>query len=86
MNKDKIFVMVKETIKNVVPKFEDVDINVTDSLKEIGLNSIERMEVTILLMEELEIDIPRIELLGPKNIQELIELLEKKKALMGSTA
>lgn len=75
MNKDKIFVMVKETIKNVVPKFEDVDINVTDSLKEIGLNSIERMEVTILLMEELEIDIPRIELLGPKNIQELIELL-----------
>ena len=78
MKDESIFELVKSIIVKVIPKFAEVDIQPSDSLKNLGVNSIERMEITMLTMEELEIDIPRTELLGPKNIGELIALLESK--------
>ena len=73
-----IFDLVKSTIVKVIPKFANRNIKPSDSLKKLGVNSIERMEITMLIMEELEIDIPRTELLGPKNLAEFLALLESK--------
>lgn len=73
-----MFEFVKSIIVKVIPKFAEVDIQPSDSLKNLGVNSIERMEITMLTMEELELDIPRTELLGPKNLAEFIVLLESK--------
>ncbi|PCK09272.1 MAG: hypothetical protein COA42_04900 [Alteromonadaceae bacterium] len=78
MNNDDILTIVKSIIVKVSPQYAAVDIQPSDSLKDIGLNSIERMEITMLVMEELDVDVPRIELLGPKNISELVSLLESK--------
>ena len=76
MNNQQIFALVKSIIIKVIPKFANYDITMSDSLKELGVNSLERMEITMLVMEELDIDIPRRELLGPKNLTELVALLE----------
>ena len=78
MKNDNMFEFVTSIIVKVIPKFANRDITPSDSLKQMGVNSIERMEITMLIMEELEIDIPRTELLGPQNIAEFIALLESK--------
>jgi polyketide biosynthesis acyl carrier protein len=86
MKDEKLFELIKSTIVSVAPAFSDINIQQSDSLKQLGLNSIERMEVTMIIMEELEVDVPRIELLGPKNISELITLLSTKIEEQGSFA
>ncbi|MFQ3244030.1 MAG: polyketide biosynthesis acyl carrier protein [Arenicella sp.] len=86
MKDEKLFELIQSTIVSVAPAFSDIKIQQSDSLKQLGLNSIERMEVTMIIMEELEVDVPRIELLGPKNISELITLLSTKIEEQGSFA
>ncbi|RAP32036.1 acyl carrier protein [Candidatus Marinamargulisbacteria bacterium SCGC AG-414-C22] len=77
MNKDKIFNLLKEYILEIIPDLDEKDITLSVSLKDLGANSIERMDITMMLMEELELDIPRTELLIPRNLDGLVNVLSK---------
>ena len=75
MTKDQIFAVVK---KHIVDTLDDVDESVIDpvkSMKEIGANSLDIVEIVSSSMRELKVKVPRSELAKLENIQELVDLL-----------
>ena len=73
-----IFDLLCANMVEVVPKLENVQIKPTDSMRTLCTNSIDRMDVLVSTLEALDLTIPFTELHGPKNLQELADLLAKK--------
>lgn len=67
-------------IRETVPELADQPITVRESMAELGVDSIERSEVILAVMERLDLKIPMVQLHGPKNIGELADLLLSKSA------
>jgi polyketide biosynthesis acyl carrier protein len=61
--------------REVVPGLDDHIFVESDQLKDLGANSVDRAEIAMLVQESLLLSVPRVKLLGPKNIGELAELL-----------
>lgn len=78
MNKEQIFNRIKKYTCEIAPELEEVPISQTDSLKNLGIDSVNRAEVLMMVMEDLSLNIPRIELAGAKNIGELADLFVEK--------
>ena len=78
MTKDEIFSQISIHTKGVVPELENYNIQQTDSLKELGANSVDRAEIITLMMESLGLDIPRVDFFGAKNIKDLVEIFYAK--------
>lgn len=79
MSKQMIFEMMKESISFILPDIEPDQLSIDDSLKEIGANSVDRMDIIIDMMEKLDIKIPLIEFGELKNMGEIVDLLFSKK-------
>lgn len=79
MDKNEIFLIMKEIIAEILPDIDLEKITTEDSLKEIGANSIDRMDIIIGLMEKLGLKIPLVEFGQLKNIQGIVDLLYSKK-------
>ena len=85
MTRDDVLATVKKYIVDVA---EDLDVNKIDpamSMKEMGINSLDIVEVVSCSMRELKVKVPRSELSKLTNIQGLVDLLyqsvqEKAKA------
>ncbi len=75
MTKEEIFNVIQNNILEIMEKVTADDITIEKSLKDLGANSIDRMEIITMSMEELDIKIPLIEFAKVKNIHELIDLL-----------
>ncbi|NEO53137.1 MAG: acyl carrier protein [Okeania sp. SIO3B5] len=78
MNKEQIFNIIKRYTCEIAPELEKVPIAPTDSLKNLGIDSVNRAEIIMMVMEELSLNIPRIELAGSKNIGELADIFAEK--------
>jgi len=78
MTKEEAFELIKKQTIEIVPELADVEIKITDSLKDLGANSVDRAEILMMAMEELELDIPRVELYGANNIEELAIMFADK--------
>lgn len=65
-------------IRETVPELADQPITAQESMAELGVDSIERSEVILAVMERLDLKIPMVQLHGPKNIGELADLLLSK--------
>ena len=78
MNKEQIFKLIKKSTYEVAPELEEAPIAPTDSLKNLGIDSVNRAEIIMMLMEDVSLNIPRIELAGAKNIGELADLFAAK--------
>jgi acyl carrier protein len=77
MTKEQIFEVVKN---HIVDTLEDVDaakIDATKSMKELGANSLDIVEIVSCSMRELKVKVPRSELAKLTNIQELVDLLHQ---------
>jgi len=73
--RDDILAVVKE---NLIDILEDVDVEALDpdrSMKELGANSLDIVEVVSCSMRELKVKVPRSELNKLQNITELVDLL-----------
>jgi len=81
MNKDKIFEMIKITVNDILPDVDLEQITMDDSLKDIGANSVDRMDIIIDVMEKLDLKIPFMEFGELKNIREIVNLLAQKKGI-----
>lgn len=77
MDEVQIFTQMKEVILDVLPTIETKSITPTNSLRDLGANSVDRAEILIRTMAELKLKIPLIEFGKAKNINELIAILMK---------
>jgi polyketide biosynthesis acyl carrier protein len=78
MTNDELFQLVVRHAKEVIPELASHIFQRNDRLAELGANSMDRAEILMLVLDSLSLKIPRVELFGPKNIGELVELLGRK--------
>ncbi|MEY8355394.1 acyl carrier protein [Lachnospiraceae bacterium 54-53] len=79
MKFDQIFKIVQDSIMDVLPDIQREEINIEDSLSNLGANSIDRMDIIINSMEGVELKIPLVEFGELKNIKGIVSLLYDKK-------
>ena len=78
MTTEQVFDTIVRQILDIVPELEAHTFNKTDQLKELGLDSLDRGEVVMASLEQLNLHIPITQTHGPTNIGELAELLHAK--------
>lgn len=78
MDTDKIFEMITMHIREVLPNLESHQFLLTDSLKDLGANSIDRSDILIMTLESLSLKMPLIEMSKANNIGELIGIIYDK--------
>jgi polyketide biosynthesis acyl carrier protein len=76
--KNQIIEQIRENLIEIIPELEGKTISNDERLSDIGANSIDRAELIALTLEQLEKEIPRIELAGAQTINELAELIAEK--------
>jgi polyketide biosynthesis acyl carrier protein len=75
MSKEHVFETVKNVIIEVLPDVDSDLIAIEKQLKDLGANSIDRMEIVTMSMQALEIKIPLMSFAGVNNIEGLVDVL-----------
>ena len=75
MTINEVFQVVKENIVEVLPYLAGKEIEIQSSLKDLGANSIDRVEIATLSMEHLNVKIPPMEFAKVTNLEGLVKLL-----------
>ena len=78
MTREKVQEVVLKNIRNVLIDLAAMDIPTGASLKDLGANSIDRADIVVQCLEDLQLAIPLVELRGPSNISGLVSLLYEK--------
>lgn len=74
---EQVLSIIRDNIEEILPDIGDITVD--HSLKELGANSIDRAEIIVNTMQELEIKISLIEFRDCKNIGDIIEIMEKER-------
>ena len=77
-SKLEILTLIGRSAREVLPGLENHEFVETDRLTDLGANSMDRAEITMMVQEALALSIPRVELFGPRNIGELANLFLNK--------
>jgi acyl carrier protein len=75
MTRETVLEVVKRHLVDTIEELEGVDIDPAKSMKDLGANSLDIVEVVSSSMRELKVKVPRSELNKLTNINELVELL-----------
>lgn len=75
MNRDEVLAVVKKHLIDVVGDLEEHQIDPSKSMKDLGANSLDIVEVVSCAMRELKVKVPRTELSKLTNIDGLVDLL-----------
>ncbi|WP_074409446.1 MULTISPECIES: acyl carrier protein [Aquimarina] len=75
MSKEHVFEVVKNVIIEVLPDIKPEEVHIEKNLRELGANSIDRMEVVTMSMEELDLKIPLMSFAQVSNIQGMVDVL-----------
>lgn len=78
MTKDEVFQLIIRHTCEIIPELIGHDFKKDDRLLDLGANSVDRAEIIAMTMESLALQIPRVELFGAKNLEELAEILYEK--------
>ena len=78
MTQDDVFEVVKKNIRDVLFHLEGQDIPLAASLKDLGANSIDRADIAVQCVEDLQLKIPMVEFASVNNIDGLVTLLTQK--------
>lgn len=82
ITKEEIYQLANDNTIKILPGIIPEMITIDERLKDLGANSIDRMEIVTMTMESLGIKIPLVEFGKAENIEGLINLFyEKKKVL-----
>ena len=73
-----VFDLVVKHTREVLPELDSHTFVATDSLRELGANSMDRAEIIMMTLESLSVSIPLVELAGANNINELAKLIHDK--------
>lgn len=77
MTPDEIFGVLTNTVYEVEPELEDTPLTRQDSLRELGVSSMSRVEIAVLAMDSLKIRVPNEALARAKNLGDLVELFSR---------
>ena len=77
MTREQVLEVVKRHLVDTIEELEGVEIDPTKSMKDLGANSLDIVEVVSCSMRELKVKVPRSELNKLTNIDQLVELLHK---------
>lgn len=77
MQKEDVYNVVKEMVSEVLYDLDPSEISIEKSLKDLGANSIDRMEVLTMSMEELGVKVPLVNFAKVSNIQGLVDVLSE---------
>ena len=83
MTKEDVFKIVKKNIVDILPDIADEDIRISDKLKDLGANSVDRADVVIQSLEDLNLKLSLVELAVAKNIEDLVTLFHQKLSASG---
>jgi acyl carrier protein len=75
MTKEKIFSIVKSNLLDILEDADEAAITPDKSMKELGANSLDIVEVVSTSMREVKVKIPRSELNTLTNIGQLVDAL-----------
>ena len=75
MDREAVAVVVRKHLMEVVPDLTEKDIDMTKSMKDLGANSLDMVEVVSCAMRELKVKVPRSELSKLTNMDGLVDLL-----------
>lgn len=78
MNKDDIMMLIKSHCCELIPELKGCEIRLSDTLEDLGANSMDRADIIMMTMEAMSLKIPRVELFRTKNIGELVDVLYEK--------
>jgi polyketide biosynthesis acyl carrier protein len=78
LDRDAVLALLIAQLRDVVPDLAEKPIVGTDSMAELGVDSIERSEILMNTLETLALDLPMVQLHGPRNLGELADLLHGK--------
>jgi len=76
-NRDDVLAVVKRHLVDTVEGIDSAQVDPAKSMKDLGANSLDIVEVVSCSMRELKVKIPRAELNKLTNIDELVDLLHK---------
>jgi acyl carrier protein len=77
MTRNEVLATVKKHIVDVAEDLTEDGINPAMSMKELGINSLDIVEVVSCSMRELKVKVPRSELSKLTNIDGLVDLLHR---------
>lgn len=77
MSREHVLEVVKRHLVDTIEELEGVEIDPARSMKDLGANSLDIVEVVSCSMRELKVKVPRSELNSLENINQLVELLHK---------
>lgn len=86
MTRDDVLVTVKKHILDIVEDLTPDQINPAMSMKDLGINSLDIVEVVSCSMRDLKVKVPRSELSRLDNIDGLVDLLHKSVTEKENTA
>lgn len=77
LKREEVVEVVKRNLVDTIEELEGVEIDTSKSMVDLGANSLDIVEVVSCSMRELKVKVPRAQLNGLKNIDELVDLLLK---------
>ena len=78
MTQQDILGLIARHTGEVLPRLQSHAFQPTDSLKELGANSVDRSEIIMMTLESLSMRIPLIEMAKARNIGELADIIHAK--------
>jgi len=75
MTKEHILTVVKKHLMQTIDGLTEAQIDPTKSMKDLGANSLDIVEIVSVSMRELKVKVPRSELSKLTNIGGLVDLL-----------
>lgn len=79
MTKEQVFAVVRKHLLQTVDGLAPSDVDLASSMKDLGANSLDIVEVVSLSMRELKVKVPRSELSKLTNLGGLVDLLHSVK-------
>lgn len=78
MDSHAISELLIKMIRRTVPELADHAIGRNDAMADLGVDSIERSEIIIATLETIGLEVPMVQLHGPRNIGELADRIHAK--------
>jgi acyl carrier protein len=77
MTREHVLEVVTRHLVDTIEELEGVEIDPAKSMRDLGANSLDIVEVVSASMRELKVKVPRDQLNKLNNIDELVDLLHK---------
>jgi len=77
MQREQIAEMVEKYMVEVVDDLDPATMDFSMSMKELGVNSLDIVEIVSCVMRDLRVKVPRVELQNLTNVNQFVDLLQR---------